>query len=431
MNRFIYYFLKSIYYTIAQLYYAKITVLHAEKIPTKKPLLLAINHSNAFWDGVMIGMLVNRPVWFLARGDVFKKPMVAKILNAIGIAPIYRMQEGIANLGKNKEVFDKCHQILENKQCIAIFPEGNCERESRLRDLKKGTARIAHGALATFKSDAELFVTCAGLNYDDPDNLNSEVLINFNAPLKVNDYFDAGKALDSKAAMRFTADIEKSLNKVMFHIAKAHDDDFFHFVKRNFSHLITGKSKNESTKFDKIKAFSEKVNTAQEILAGCKPPVHSYSKLLAKYQLREKYIAQSQRTGQFIGHLFIFLLLLIPSLPGLLFNSWPYFVAYQTAKKTVKKQEFFTSINLGMAGVLYLLWYLILLIVCTMAISFLKALMLIVALHFSGAIALHLASYFRTLRGHVRIFNLKKSVKEEILKQRTLCIEAIQKFVAA
>jgi 1-acyl-sn-glycerol-3-phosphate acyltransferase len=77
--------------------------LNLEKVPTKAPLLIAINHSNAFWDGVMIALQTKQRVWFLARGDVFKKPLAAKILNAIGIAPIYRMQDSSENTEKNKE----------------------------------------------------------------------------------------------------------------------------------------------------------------------------------------------------------------------------------------------------------------------------------------------------------------------------------------
>ncbi|MFN4932418.1 MAG: 1-acyl-sn-glycerol-3-phosphate acyltransferase [Bacteroidota bacterium] len=431
MNRFIYYFLRSIFHLTAQIFYRRVIILNEDKIPKNKPLLIAINHSNAFWDGVLVGMYVNRPVWFLARGDVFKKPSVAKILNIMGIAPVYRMQEGYANIGKNKETFTKCHQILSKNQAIALFPEGNCERESKLRPLKKGAARIAHGALETFGNHSDLYVTCAALNYDEPDNLNSEMLINFSQPIKVNDYLDASKALDAREAMQFTAAMEKGIDSVMFNIHDRHQHAFFHFVKRNFADLVTGKSKNEHSLFEKMKLFSEKINAAHPSTDACKHAVNAYRNELSKAGVREKYVQQFLIQGRFISTYLICLLLFIPSIPGLLFNSWPYYLSHRLAKKTVKKQEFFTSINLGAAGLLYFLWYLIIAIVFTFMLSLLKAFMLVMAIHFSGVICLHLATYFRAIKAHVKLSKLNHKHREHLLKTRENCVAAIKNYIAA
>lgn len=428
MNIVLHYILKFIYLITARIYYSKITVLNIEKVPTNAPLLIAINHSNAFWDGVMVGLHTKQAVWFLARGDVFNKPWAAKILNAIGIAPIYRMQEGIENIEKNKEVFNRCYQILAQNQSIAIFPEGNCERESKLRPLKKGTARIAHGALQTFTAQKPLFITCVGLNYDDPDNLNSEVLINFHRPLKVNDYIDASLPLDSKQALQLTKDIENGMNAVMYNIHDNENHTLFHFIKRNFSKLLEIKN-NGTHEFEQVKKLSNKINTETIAVQELKKVVLPYSELLQQKQLREKYIYKYLIQGKFIGDYIIFLFLLTPAIPGLLFNSWPYLVAYKSAKKIVKKQEFFSSVNIGMAGILYVVWYLILLILFAIFLPFIKAVMLILVLHFSGIIALHLTIYFRALKHHVKILRFSKLEKEKIIQYRKLCVEAIQKFV--
>jgi 1-acyl-sn-glycerol-3-phosphate acyltransferase len=427
MNILLHYILKTIYTITARIFYSKISVLNVEKVPVNQPLLIAINHSNAFWDGVMIGLHTKQAVWFLARGDVFKKPVAAKILNAIGIAPIYRMQEGIENIEKNKEVFNRCYQILAKNQSIAIFPEGNCERESKLRPLKKGTARIAHGALESFKVNQVLYITCAGLNYDDPDNLNSEVLINFNSPIKVNEYFDGQQTLDSKLALKLTRDIEQAMDAVMYNV---HEHDYhvlFHFIKRNFKDLLVGPYQTEQSVFEQIKQFSNKLNTHD--VSNLKGAVLPYYDLLKTYQVREKYVLKYVVKNKFVADYLIFLLLLIPSLPGLLLNSWPYFLAFNTAKKTVKKPEFFSSVNIGIAGLAYFVWYIVIFILGTILLSMLKAALLIVALHFSGIIALHLASYYRSIRAHIRLSKLSKAIKENMVQSRAICSEAIQKFV--
>jgi 1-acyl-sn-glycerol-3-phosphate acyltransferase len=429
MNMLLHYILKTIYYITAQIYYAKVSVINLEKVPLKKPLLLAINHSNAFWDGVLIGLHTKQPVWFLARGDVFKKPVAAKILNAIGIAPIYRMQEGIENIEKNKEVFNRCYELLNKNQSIAIFPEGNCERESKLRPLKKGTSRIAHGALQSFDTAKDLYLTCVGINYDDPDNLNSEVLINFNEPIKVNSYLDASKPLDSKAAMHFTKDVETALNAVMYNVHSHQNHAYFHFIKRNFLSLLIGNNKNAKFEFDQLKALSEKINAQNAVENSCKPMVEEYMNLLSQYHLREKYVQQFLIKGKFLNNYLLFLFLILPALPALIFNSWPYFLAFRTATKTVKKREFFSSVNIGIAGALHTLWYLILMLLFTVLLSFIKAILLVIALHFSGVIALHLASTLRAIKSQIKIAKLSKIEKENILQKRMACVNAVQKLI--
>jgi len=429
MNILLHYILKLIYLITARTYYSKITVLNLEKVPVNEPLLIAINHSNAFWDGVMVGLHTKQRIWFLARGDVFKKPFAAKILNALGIAPIYRMQEGIQNMEKNKEVFNRCYQILSQNQSIAIFPEGNCERESKLRPLKKGTSRIAHGAIESFTTNKSLYITCAGLNYDDPDNLNSEVMLNFSDPIKVNDFLDASKPLSSIDALILTKDVEQRLDAVMYNVYQNENHKTFHFIRRNFLSLIVGKHKGEKYKFEKVKELSEKINTCPETLQQLNVLIATYIELLDGLKLREKYVNKYLVNRKFIDDYIVFLLLFIPALPGLFLNSWPYLLAFKTAKKVVKKQEFFSSVNIGAAGLIYFLWYLVLFIVLLFFLPMIKSLMLLVVLHFSGIIALHLASYFRALRAHLRISKLNKSDKVKLLESRQLCIDAIQKFV--
>lgn len=429
MNILLHTILKLLYLITARTYYSKITILNLEKVPVNEPLLIAINHSNAFWDGVLIGLHTKQRVWFLARGDVFKKPLAAKILNAIGIAPIYRMQEGIENIEKNKEVFNRCYQLLGKNQSIAIFPEGNCERESKLRPLKKGTARIAHGALESFKTNKSLYITCAGINYDDPDTLNSEVLVNFGKALKVNDYFDAMLPLDSKSALQLTKDVATELDKVMYNIHATENHALFHFIKRNFASLLLGRNKNTQFEFEQFKTLSEKINENEVAVTTLKKSVTPYMKSLNVHNLREKYVNSYLIQSKYITDYVVFLMLLIPSIPALLFNSWPYFLAYHKAKKTVKKKEFFSSVNIGLAGLLYFVWYIALFIMFIFFLPLIKAFALVVTLHFSGIIALHLMSYYRTLSAYSRMNKLTKIEKETLIAAREQCVEAIQKFV--
>ena len=111
-------------------------------------MILASNHPNAFLDAMIYGAYFKRRIHFLARGDVFRKPLAAKILSSIGLIPIYRIAEGYENLDKNKDTFKICLDILNNNGIVLIFSEGYCEQEWKLRPLLKGTGRLAMMAWA-------------------------------------------------------------------------------------------------------------------------------------------------------------------------------------------------------------------------------------------------------------------------------------------
>jgi len=97
-------------------------------------------------DALIIGSYYKHPVHFLARGDVFSKPLVNRLLRAINMIPVYRITEGREQLKHNEGTFEECLNILEKDGTVLIFSEGVCKNEYTLRPLKKGTARLAYMA---------------------------------------------------------------------------------------------------------------------------------------------------------------------------------------------------------------------------------------------------------------------------------------------
>ena len=60
-----------------------------EHLPRTGPLLLASNH-RSFLDPFVIGTLVKRPVYYMAKRELFEKRWQAWILNALGAFPVDR-----------------------------------------------------------------------------------------------------------------------------------------------------------------------------------------------------------------------------------------------------------------------------------------------------------------------------------------------------
>lgn len=147
-----------------QFYCGKVSFDNTHSYAGDSPLILACSHPNSFFDALVMGAYHPRRLHFLARGDAFKKPAVAKVLRMMNMIPIYRISEGKENLDNNKQTFKECIDILRNNGTVLIFSEGISINEWKMRPLKKGTARLAwmcweeHGV-------NDLVIHPTGINY--------------------------------------------------------------------------------------------------------------------------------------------------------------------------------------------------------------------------------------------------------------------------
>lgn len=121
---------------------SEVHIKNKHLLNTKGPLLIIANHPNSFFDAIVIGAYYNRSVHFLARGDVFKKPIHRFLLNLLHIIPIYRLREGKEFLHLNEYAFTKSVALLSKGEAVLIFIEGICLNTNELQPFKKGTARI-------------------------------------------------------------------------------------------------------------------------------------------------------------------------------------------------------------------------------------------------------------------------------------------------
>ncbi|HEY2216024.1 MAG TPA: lysophospholipid acyltransferase family protein [Solirubrobacteraceae bacterium] len=134
VNPFVYWTLRSILVPTF-LVYLRMQRIGREHLPKRGPLLLASNH-RSFLDPFVIGMLVRRPVYYMAKRELFEKRWQAWILNALGAFPIDRGHgDGAA--------MDTARAILERGDCVVVFPEGTRVRPGPLRSPRRGIGRLA------------------------------------------------------------------------------------------------------------------------------------------------------------------------------------------------------------------------------------------------------------------------------------------------
>jgi 1-acyl-sn-glycerol-3-phosphate acyltransferase len=115
--------------------YFRLTRLGREHLPAEGPCIIAANH-RSFLDPFVIGTLVRRPVYFVAKKELFEKRWQAWFLNSLGAFPIDRGARDADAMGLARE-------ILERGDVVVIFPEGTRTRPGALGHPKRGVGRLA------------------------------------------------------------------------------------------------------------------------------------------------------------------------------------------------------------------------------------------------------------------------------------------------
>jgi glycerol-3-phosphate dehydrogenase (NAD(P)+) len=134
VNPFVYWPVRAILQP-AFLVYFRLQRIGREHLPRSGPLLLASNH-RSFLDPFVIGMLVRRPVYYVAKRELFEKRWQAWILSALGAFPVDRG-------AGDAEAIATARSILQRGDCVVVFPEGTRVRRGALGAPRRGVGRLA------------------------------------------------------------------------------------------------------------------------------------------------------------------------------------------------------------------------------------------------------------------------------------------------
>jgi 1-acyl-sn-glycerol-3-phosphate acyltransferase len=158
----LYYILRPYVSFFLKFFIKNISITGLENIPKTGAVILSATHANSFLDAAIIGCNIDRQMWSLARGDIFKKQLAKKALSSLFMLPIHRLSEGKEHLNGNDETFTNCIDLFKKGEVILIFPEGICTHQTKLLPLKKGTARLA---LQAWKEGIDVTIVPIGITY--------------------------------------------------------------------------------------------------------------------------------------------------------------------------------------------------------------------------------------------------------------------------
>lgn len=115
--------------------YLRLQGIGGAELPRSGPLLLAANH-RSFLDPFVIGALVKRPVYYVAKRELFQRRSHAWLLRGLGAFPIDRGRS-------DEEAMRTAKEILARGECVLIFPEGTRVRRGPLGAPRRGVGRLA------------------------------------------------------------------------------------------------------------------------------------------------------------------------------------------------------------------------------------------------------------------------------------------------
>jgi 1-acyl-sn-glycerol-3-phosphate acyltransferase len=115
--------------------------IHEERIPREGPLILAPNHFS-FMDHFFVGMFTWRQVQFMAKSQLFKRPMQWVYTHG-GVFPVRRGHD-------DQEAFITAESILGRGGCVVMYCEGGRSRTGELAERpRRGIGKLALRSGAT------------------------------------------------------------------------------------------------------------------------------------------------------------------------------------------------------------------------------------------------------------------------------------------
>lgn len=287
----LYNFLHFLFGLTVKGYFHAIYTKGKEQVPEKGPVIFAPNHPSAFMDPILLSTEIDRKLFFLARGDIFMKPLAAKIFSGLNMIPVYRKGEVQDHGDKNDMVFQKCFEHLADGKALMIFPEGVSKTERKLRPLKTGIVRIALGAEAIHQFSLGVKIIPVGINYSDPHTFRSVVLANFGKPIEVTEFKDLYELDERKAVETLTEKLKTELEKLLVLLQDENLENLIRQIKQLYQSQIedTSEFENEGMQAfqlskeiisaveyhsmqnpERVKAFQSKINAYMKGLQNLK-----------------------------------------------------------------------------------------------------------------------------------------------------------------
>lgn len=208
-----------------KLSYRNIRYVGLDKVPQDGSVIYAPNHTNALMDALVILAMDRKPKVFVARADIFRRPLLAKIFTFLKIMPIMRIRDGFDEVKKNNQTIEKAVDVLRDKVPFCIFPEGQHQAKYSSLPLSKGIFRIAFQA-QELMPDTPLYIVPVGMRYGSFFRFRSTVRVEIGDPINVGQFIGEHNTISTQEQINLMRDmLAERMRQSIFHIPNDEDYD--------------------------------------------------------------------------------------------------------------------------------------------------------------------------------------------------------------
>lgn len=282
---------------VLAVFFRRVEVVGAERIPRGVPLIVVANHVNALVDPLLVlGPLDLDPLpRLLAKSTLWKNPFLRPWLVLAGVIPVYRRQDE-GDMAGNLGTFARCHDLLAQSGAIALFPEGQSHNEPSLQPLKTGAARIALEAVAK-QPGLAVRILPVGLLFDAKEKFRSRALVQVGEPLDPEPETALARQDPVQAVRALTSRIDAALKEVTLNYASWDEARLVaraaELWSRRTLELPAGRTLAET--FTLHRAFLDGLADLRERrperVAEVAEAVRRYDRLLRTFRLRDEQVA--------------------------------------------------------------------------------------------------------------------------------------------
>lgn len=327
-----------------------------ECLPKEGPLVLLGSHSASFLDAIVMGVMMKRPIYFYVRGDIFGHRIVRWIFAQLHMIPVFSADLAKHDLHRNAASFDEGARILSDGGVLLIFPEGISRLERNRMPFRKSPARIILQALQ-MNSSLRVSVVPVGIHFSrhafrgDLQIVTGEV-ISVNAQ-SIAQFFPQGQEqlYSPRAVSLLTRQLDIAFEKVVLYVEQ---DNRSLLLERSLHLLDTDCMGMDEQKFTRQRAICSDISEMSDAeAAGWHVKMERYFQQLTA----NGWTDGGLRAGAGAWKTGFFLMVSFPVMAmGWLFHFLPYRFGLYIADKKVTREDFYTSVQLSVSAVAYLLW---------------------------------------------------------------------------